>query len=138
MTEDERCIYCGGKIENTNERYTIPIKNESLEKVQCCSSQCYERTKKFSQEETNSRNKFYILMGVCVLLDIIIVTFVADKYLVYIPLGLMGLTLYFCPYVFVRYRSYQRLGIFRTINLIKCIGLGISLSAIFFFVYSFK
>lgn len=134
MKEKEYCIYCGEPIEVTKNEYKIHIKNESLKDVHCCSPECFKETKVFMQKDDANRMKLYIVLAICIIADLILMTVTKNSNYMYLPLGLMGLSLYFWPYIIVRYRSYQKLGIKKTLSNLRKAGLIITVLSILFFI----
>lgn len=135
MKEKERCIYCGKEIIHVNTKYRIHLKHESLKDVYCCSKECFKDTQAFMGKDDKSRLKLYIILAVCIVLDLILMAFMKKSTYMYLPLGIIGISLYFWPYIMIRYRSYQRLGIVRTVSNLRKAGLILALLAIVFFFF---
>lgn len=128
----KKCIYCGSYIENEKKMYVLKIKGEMLDKVYCCSKDCYQKTKDLNKSSESRKKKLSIVLFLCIISNVLIVTKMDSNKLMYIPMGIMGIAIYFWPYLLVRFRSYQRLGIMQTLNTMKKAGLIIAVLAIFF------
>lgn len=135
MKTQEYCIYCGSALKATNKDYKIHIKNESLEDVHCCSAQCFKQTKEFMAHDDQNRIKLYIVLAVCIVVDLIVMSITKNSNYMYLPMGIMGIALYFWPYLIVRYRSYQNVGIKKTLSNLKTAGLIIAVLSIIFFFF---
>lgn len=136
MKEVQRCIYCGGEIKVVNKKHKIRLPNESLKEVYCCSNECYKETKNFMSEEKKMRNYLFAVLAVCVVINLILLSFFKDSKVIYFPIAIMGLVLSIWPYIFIRYRSYARSGIVNTIARLKKAGFVLTALSIVFIIFA--
>lgn len=136
MDKQERCIYCGRLINKKDSFKKINIENESLKEVHCCSDECFDQAIHFMNANEKQKFKLYCVLGLAVLADLLLMGLTNNQRYIYLPLAIMGISLFFWPYTMIRYRSYQRSGIQRTLGGLRKAGLIIAILSIVFFIFS--
>lgn len=126
MKEIEKCVYCGNVVTNKDQQ-----------NISCCSEECYKKTKEFISKESKYSKAIYLITGLLVLIDVIVVTYMENQNLVYLPLTLIGLILFVFPELFIRFFSYQSSTIRTKIKVIKKIGSVVVIVALLFLIMSF-
>lgn len=113
------CLYCGEKTESRG----FIVNPKAKEELPCCSGNCLSEARRFIEWDSHNRIKLYGILFASVVINLFFIGFNWNSRFRYIPLLTIATSVYFYPLVFTRYIMYQRLGIKKTLKVIKCISL---------------
>lgn len=127
-----KCINCSREIDGKG--HELRIKNESINAVQTCSKSCLKEVREFQETSKSKQTKLFIILGIGVVLNLGSVSLFPEQKYNYLILALMSICIMVYPYIFIRFRSYQSLGINKTLRNIRVVsGLLCILSLVFYF-----
>ena len=127
------CIYCGKPLGKKPQ--IVLVGKDRKEKLLCCSVQCYDDTKRFIEWDRRYRLISYIVIAVCVGMNLFVIGNEVDRWWKYIPTVIIGICLSVWPLVFTHYHTYERYGITRTLKYVRLAGYVIIAAGIIFTVF---
>lgn len=129
------CIYCGKKIEKRHQVIWVG-KDEDREKLECCSAACYNDTRSFMDWDQKSRIKAYVVIAVCVVLNLFVIGQAWQVWWQYLPILVIGVCLWKWPLVFTHYHTYHKYGIVQTLKYIQWAGIVIAIIGFSFSIWN--
>lgn len=125
MEHTEKCIYCGAMTDCRD--YILNPK--ASHELPCCSEACYNKSKTFVTWDNKWRMKYYLLLLVLVVANLLFFGFMPDTRWKYLPMLGIGVLSAILPLVFARYDRYQAFGIKRSTIVIRVIATALTLFA---------
>jgi hypothetical protein len=126
----EKCIFCGKPTANRKHILNPRAKHE----LPACSAECLNESKAFLKQDTKFRKVFYLLEFAFILANLTLFAMNLLNRWSFVPLLGMGAVLYFFPMPFTRYESYQRLGIKKTVKVVRIVSVFLVLFSVLLIV----
>ncbi len=122
--KEKKCIYCGKIIEGKS--HTIKMKDG--EEYYCCEGKCYDDMKEFVKKYSFRKTIIYFIVAALLIVNLFILGNNMQFKWMYLPMIGIGLAVALIPSMYVTNYFYERMGIKRTCNIIR--GVGIAIMAI--------
>ncbi len=122
LDEPSNCMWCG--LSTTESAYVVNMGGSPV--LRCCCHDHYERACSYIERDNQIRNAFYIVMGLLVASNLLIIGLEVHAWWTYLPLVGICLSVALWPQVFTRYSLYLKLGLVRTRRIIRIIALAVA------------
>ncbi|MBP2630859.1 MAG: hypothetical protein H6Q70_1487 [Firmicutes bacterium] len=119
MDKTKYCIYCG-KVTLRIRPFILNPRADA--ELHCCSAKCLSEAKKFLEWDMKNRTRAYLLLTICVIANLLSFGFYWTGVEQFLPMLFMGGIVIIYPLVFMRYSSYQPLGIRKVTKIVRTFG----------------
>lgn len=130
---EKKCIYCGQPVTSSKHVLNPKAQNE----LPCCTAECYNKAKGFLDWDMKNRDKAYIMLFVCIALNLAAMALKITSPIAYLPMTAIGFLIWKYPFAYKYYSSYSRFGIVRTTKIIRGVGAATSLFSLAFVIAAF-
>ncbi len=132
MDKMKHCIYCGKVTLRIRPFILNPHADDELH---CCSAECLTRAKKFLEWDMKNRTRAFLLLAICVIANLLSFGFYWTGVEQFLPMLFMGGIVIIYPLVFMRYSSYQPLGIHKVTKIVRTFGFLFMALSLFYMVF---
>ncbi|RVU98129.1 hypothetical protein EII22_03395 [Coriobacteriales bacterium OH1046] len=122
LDEPGACMWCG--MPTTESAYVVNPGGSPV--LRCCCQDHYERARAYIERDNKVRNAFYIVIGLLVAANLLMIGLEVHAWWTYLPLIGICLSVAVWPQVFTHYSLYLKLGLVRTRRIIRIIALALA------------
>lgn len=129
---NEKCIYCNRGLNAEEIAQDFQLLPGAATPLYSCSQNCLDKGIAFYESHKKVERKFYGILFICTVILLVSIGFKLTTFWTYIPLIIIGITLFALPFPFKHYYSYMAFGIRRSTIIIKGIGIAVALAGAVF------